>query len=99
LEKADQPCAPSNDDRAEIGNHIEHAGNDAPNRRVLQANPEKREPGCHTHQNADEYLHQQITLNLGGDFVQYMEGDFFLAEGGTADPDQRRKMSPETSRK
>ena len=59
---------------------------------MLQADPAKREPGHHAYQNAGEYLDQQITLNLPGNFIQHPEGDFFLTQGGAGNSDQ---LAPE----
>ena len=67
-------------------------GGDAPDRRVLQPDPEKREPCRDADQNAGDNLHQQVPLDLAGDFVQDLDGDFLLAERGTRDPDQ---LAPE----
>ena len=44
LQERDDGGAASDDDRAEVGDRVEHAGQNAPHRRLLQSEPAERQP-------------------------------------------------------
>ena len=92
LHQADRRGAGGEGDRAEVGDEVQHAGHEAPDGRVLHADPEEREPGRQRDQQAGEHLHQQVALDLLGDFVERLHRQPLLAEPR---PDDLHQLAPE----
>ena len=75
LEERDDRGAAGHDDGTEVGNRVEDAGEQTPQRRLLEAKPEERQPRRDADDRAGEELHEQERFDLPVDVLQDLHRD------------------------
>ncbi len=70
LRQADQQQSARHDDRTEIRDRVEDAGEQSPDRGVLDLHPREPRPGDESHDRRGEQPHQQKALHLRVDVLQ-----------------------------
>src|ERR1019366_6640711 len=80
LDERNECGSAADENRAEIGDQVGDAGDDAPDGGLLEADGHEGEPGQDADENADCELHEQVALDLIRDLVQRLDRDPLLAE-------------------
>ena len=75
LEEGDDCGAAGHDDGTEVGDRIEDAGEQAPQRRLLEAKPAEGQPRRDADERAGEELHEQERFDLPVDVLEDLDGD------------------------
>ena len=78
--KRDDRDAAGDDDGTEVGDRVEDAGQQAPQRRLLDAKPEEGQPRRDADDRAREELHEEKRLDLPVDVIEDLHGDSFARQ-------------------